>query len=176
MTPRRVLVLGSSGSGKTTLARRIGPLLGLPFFDLDDEFWLPGWVKRPPEDFEARVTMLTEKPGWVISGNYSAVQHLTMAKADLVVWLDHAFLVVLTRLVTRLVRQRITGELICNGNRQSLLLQFTRESLVLYMVRNFWGRRRRTLERLANRGVPSVRLRTQRQVEQWIQTLGSFER
>ncbi|HXB95598.1 MAG TPA: hypothetical protein VNU70_10580 [Puia sp.] len=44
-------LFGASGSGVTTLGHALSDRLGLPYFDADDFFWLPGdppfTIKRP---------------------------------------------------------------------------------------------------------------------------------
>lgn len=55
----RLLVTGASGSGTTTLARALSRELAVPFFDVDDYYWLP---TEPPyqkqRDPGARLSLL----------------------------------------------------------------------------------------------------------------------
>jgi adenylate kinase family enzyme len=37
----RILITGASGCGTTTLGRALADKLRLPFFDVDDYYWLP---------------------------------------------------------------------------------------------------------------------------------------
>ncbi len=41
---KRIVIIGATGSGKTTLARQLAQTYGLPYTDLDDLYWNPGWV------------------------------------------------------------------------------------------------------------------------------------
>ncbi len=52
----RIVIIGPSGSGKTTLGRWLERELGLPFTDLDDLHWQPGWREAPLPAFAARLT------------------------------------------------------------------------------------------------------------------------
>lgn len=115
---QRVSVVGNSGSGKTTLARQLAERLGVPHVELDAIFHQPGWQELPAAHFRATVQALVEQPGWVVDGNYSAVQDIVWARADTVVVLD------LPRSrVMRQVTQRTLGRLLLrrelwNGNRE----------------------------------------------------------
>ena len=69
--PQRILIIGCPGSGKSTLARRLSAQTGLPIVHLDALYWLPGWVERSREDFDALLQDKLEKPRWIIDGNYT---------------------------------------------------------------------------------------------------------
>jgi adenylate kinase family enzyme len=114
----RVWVVGNSGSGKSTLASRLAARLGVPHVELDAMFHQPGWTPLPEEEFRRRVALVAEGDGWVVDGNYSAVQDVVRRRADTVVWLDLPRSVVMRRVVRRtLVRALLRREL-WNGNRE----------------------------------------------------------
>lgn len=84
---KRIAVVGPVASGKTTLAIRLGSLLDLPIFDLDEFYWrqspLPTdeeWVKKHSE--------LISGDRWIISGDYRAIADARFLAAEGVVWLD----------------------------------------------------------------------------------------
>lgn len=85
---RRIAVVGNGGAGKTTFSDRLGALLGLPVVHLDGEFWRPGWVSPPEEEWRARQARLVAEDAWVLDGNYGGTFDLRFARADAVVWLD----------------------------------------------------------------------------------------
>ena len=70
----RVLVTGASGSGTTTLGRALSAEWNIPFFEVDDYFWLPS---EPPyqrqRDRAARLSLLVADlanvPRSVVSGS-----------------------------------------------------------------------------------------------------------
>ena len=49
----RIMIIGCGGSGKSTLARQLGQKLNMPVVHLDQLWWLPGWVERDRESFDA---------------------------------------------------------------------------------------------------------------------------
>ena len=81
-------MVGVSGSGKSTLGRDLAARLGVRYTELDAIFHQPGWIPLGDEEFRRRVTGIASGDGWVIDGNYSAVQPLVWVRADTVVWLD----------------------------------------------------------------------------------------
>ncbi len=139
---QRIVLVGASGSGKTTLGRWVADHLGLPFTDLDDVFWQPGWQKTPVDVFRADVDRLTSQPRWVLAGNYSSARDLVWPRADTLVWLDLPLPLTLWRSTVRVLRQARSGEPICNGNRQTVsALFFGKDPLLWYAVKTVPHRR-----------------------------------
>ena len=140
----RVIVIGTSSTGKTTFARELAGRLDLDHTDLDSLFWLPGWKERDDEDFRARVAAWARRECWVVDGNYSRVRDLLWTRATAVIWLDYPFLLVLWRSLKRTVRRAITGEEICNGNRESFRKSFlSRDSILLWVIQTHAKNRER---------------------------------
>jgi hypothetical protein len=85
----RVAVIGPVAAGKTTLSRGLSTALGLPWIDLDDEYF-GDRATPPPSDaaWAANHRSLVERSRWLISGDYRAVAADRFARADAVVWLD----------------------------------------------------------------------------------------
>ncbi len=168
---RRIVVFGASGSGKTTLGRWLGGRLGLPFTDLDDLHWRPGWIEAPDDEFRAAVDRVTNRTHWVLAGNYAEVRDLTWPRADTLIWLDLALPRVLWRTTQRVLEQARRGEAICNGNRQKIgALVFGKDSLLGYTLRTYHARRREwpaALNLPQHARAEVVHLRTPRQVAAW---------
>jgi len=140
---QRIVVFGASGSGKTTLGRWLSVQFDLPFTDLDDMYWRPGWIESPIAEFRASVADITHGQRWIVAGNYSNVRDLLWPRADTLVWLDLPLMQVLWRTTVRASRQSWTGEAICNGNRQTLAaLVRPPNSLLGYTLRTLHARRR----------------------------------
>jgi adenylate kinase family enzyme len=85
---RRVVIVGSGGAGKSTLALRLGAATGLPVVHLDREFWRPGWVRTPREEWFVRVEELLAAEAWIMDGNFDNTMELRFAAADTIVVLD----------------------------------------------------------------------------------------
>ncbi|HEV2377542.1 MAG TPA: hypothetical protein VGS19_35925 [Streptosporangiaceae bacterium] len=117
---RRVSVVGVSGSGKSRVARELAARLSVPHVELDAIYHQPGWAGLPVAEFRSRVADLVAGQGWVIDGNYSAVQSLVWQHADTVIWLDLPRRVFMSRIIWRTVRRVLFHEELWNGNRERL--------------------------------------------------------
>lgn len=139
---QRVSVVGCSGSGKTTLGRSLARRLAVPAIDLDDLYWLPDWKSREEADFRILLRRVLQGGSWVVSGNYSRVRPEIWARAQAVIWLDYSFPVVMGRLMRRTFRRSLSGEPCCNGNRETLRLAFSSDSVILWGLKTYARRRR----------------------------------
>jgi adenylate kinase family enzyme len=168
---RRIVVAGPSGVGKTTLCRTIAERFAVPTVEIDSLFHGPQWIRRPT--FEADVDRFTSGPSWVIEWQYRAVKPMLMARADLVVWLNHPRWTVVRRVVSRTVSRRLRRTELWNGNIEPpLWTVFTDHE---HIVRWSWqGYRRYATEIPALLAEPDgerltvVRLSGQRQVDAWL--------
>jgi adenylate kinase family enzyme len=169
---RRVAIVKSaSGSGATTVGREIAARLGIPFHELDALFWQPDWTEPDRDDFQERVAEVVATDSWVIDGSYQGwIGQLVLGSADVVVWLDLPMRIWLPRLVRRTVSRARSGEVLWEGNRESLRNAFaSRDSLILFSLRHYRSRRRRYPARFANYDV--VRLRSRADVDRFLRTL-----
>ncbi|HEX4214186.1 MAG TPA: adenylate kinase [Candidatus Dormibacteraeota bacterium] len=130
---RRVSIVGASGSGKTSFGRALAGRLGVPFLELDHQFWGPNWTSAEPDVFRERVRELAAGDGWVIDGNYSSLARpLVWDRADTVVWLDLPRLQVLIQVVWRTFRRALLRTELWHGNREPLGETLSRRSIVLW--------------------------------------------
>jgi adenylate kinase family enzyme len=113
-----VSVVGTSGAGKSMLARELAVILGVPHLELDGLNHQPDWEPLPQEEFRRIVAAKAAEDGWVIDGNYSAVQPLVWARADTVAWLDLPKSIVMRQVVWRTLRRVAGRQELWNGNRE----------------------------------------------------------
>jgi adenylate kinase family enzyme len=168
---RRVAIIGTAScSGKTTLGRALAERLDVPFTELDALNHGPGWTEATAEELRARVAPLVAEPAWVIDGGYQGkIGDLVLAAADTVVWLDLPVRTWLPRLLRRTTRRIVRREELWNGNRETLRGALVgRDALLPYALGNVRRRRREYPRRLARYDV--VRLRSQREVDRWLET------
>lgn len=167
---QRVLVAGSSGSGKTTMAAALAEILRVPHTELDSLWHGPGWVPRP--EFVGDVEAMLATGRWVTEYQYRSVKPRLLAAAQVVVWLDHPFLLVALRLFRRSLLRAVTRRAYWNGNQESLTMWLrASHPLRIVLSREFWAKRHRTeaeLSEAAARGVVVVRLRGARQADRWL--------
>jgi hypothetical protein len=146
---RRVSIQATaSACGKTTLGRELARRLDVPFVELDSLHHGPGWTEATAEELRAKVEPVVAGEAWVIDGGYwGKLGDLVLRNADLVA----------------------RREELWNGNRESVRnVFFSRDSLILYALRNAPRHRRDYPVRLAPYRV--VRLRSQREVDAWLAT------
>jgi len=111
---RRILVAGVSGVGKSTLCREIARITGIPYTEIDALFHGPNWTQLP--DFLEGVTALSRSESWVTEWQYASARPVLGARADVLIWLDLPFRVVLSRVIRRTIRRRLRSEVLWNGN------------------------------------------------------------
>jgi adenylate kinase family enzyme len=168
------VVLGATGAGKSTFAQRLAVRLGGAFVELDALFWEPRWTEAEPDVFLARVERATAGDRWVAAGNYRRTRDLVWRRADTVIWLDYPFVIVLRRLLVRTVRRAVTGEVLWNGNRESLWEHcqvWSEKSLVNWLFKTYWAYRRELpllFQEPAHAHLRVVRLRQPRDAETWL--------
>jgi adenylate kinase family enzyme len=173
---QRISIIGTCGAGKTTLAQALSARLGIPRVELDALYHGPGWTETPRDLFRERVSQAVSGPEWVVDGNYSAVRDLVWARADTVVWLDYPFPVTFSRVTRRTLRRLLTQEELWNGNRESLRLHFSRDSLLVFAVRTHWSRRRNYVRELAlpeYAHLTAYRHANLRETRRWLESLAT---
>lgn len=172
---QRVNVIGPSCSGKSTTAREVSDRLGVPYVELDALHHQPGWTEATAEELQASVgDALDAAPeGWVVDGNYfGKLGDFVLTRADTVVWLDVPYRTAIRRVLRRTASRLVTRAELWNGNRESLSLTFGRNSIVLWVLCYHRGFAEKWEPRLAaNRHLDVVRLRSEREVNDWLQSI-----
>lgn len=137
----RIQIVGGSGAGKTTLGRQLAARHALPFIDLDDLFWEPGWQDVGHTELARRLTPQVAGEAWIVAGNYGpTTEPLLWPRLTHLLVLDLPYPLMMRRTVWRTLRRGVTGEPCCNGNRESLRRMFERGGVIRYLART-WARR-----------------------------------
>ncbi len=166
---RKVAVIASATScGKTTVGLELASRLDVPFVELDALNHGPGWVEATALELRARVAPIVADDAWVIDGGYRhKLGDLVLEAADTVVWLDLPRRQWVPRLVRRTLRRILHREELWGGNRETFRNAFLRrDGLLRFAWRNYGVRRATYPEQLARFHV--VRLRSQREVDEWL--------
>lgn len=100
----RIMIIGCGGSGKSTLARQLGEKTGLPVIHLDQIWWAPGsWQHLERPEFDEILKAETEKPRWIIDGNFNRTMETRLEKCDTVIYLDYSRWVCLLSWIKRVI-------------------------------------------------------------------------
>ena len=158
---KRINVIGTSGSGKTHFSCRLARKLAIPHIEMDAVFWLPNWNYLGTEDFLVKLKSILEEEAWVLDGNQSKTNSLKWQYVDTIVWLDFGFFHTLKQTLFRSFRRAYTKEEIWvgTGNCESFRRNFfSSDSVVLWMLRNYWKTKRKNATLFSSELANSVRL------------------
>ncbi len=159
-----------TGSGKTTLAEQIGERLGLPWHSVDDLTWEPGWIQVPTDVQRSRIAAICGQSEWVLDTAYSAWRDIPLGSADLVIGLDFPRWVSLGRLIRRTATRMVTRTPVCNGNRESLKMLCSKDSIIVWHFKSFKRKQQRMRQWHADPQGPQVLLfRSPTAVTTWLQ-------
>lgn len=172
---QRIWIIGTTGSGKTTLGKNIAERLNIPAIDLDELHWLPAWKSVSTEEMIEAVNQATSDENWVISGNYTVTQRY-LTRADTLIWLDYPFTIVSSQLLRRTFRRVCQGELCCNGNRETVRNMLSRDSILIWLLKTYWKRKRLDALKLVDpqyKHLQKHHFQRPRQTADWLKTLGN---
>ena len=174
----RIAVVSSGpGAGKTTFARELAQRIGALHVELDALFWGAGWRPVDLELYRRRVGDAAACERWVIDGNYRSVRDLVWPRADTLVWLDYPLWLAFPRLLSRTLTRWRSGDELWpgTGNRESFRLLFlSRDSILIWALRTYPGRRKRFATDLAkpeHAHLRVARLRTPGEAGAWLRRL-----
>ena len=164
---QRVLVIGSPGSGKSTFATELAKRTGLPLIHLDQQYWNPGWVETPKDQWRARVAEMIAGDEWIIDGNYSGSLELRLTRADTVIELNVPAAVCVARVLRRLIHGR--------GKSRPDMAEDCPEKLnvpfLFYIVTFPLSRRRRLERRLAGFDGLRITLRSASDIRRFLASI-----
>lgn len=163
-------VIGSSASGKTTLSRSLANATGIEHIELDAHFHGPNWT-HPPDFAERIYEMLEKREQWIVDGNYMNFVRI-LHQADLIIWLDYPFRTVLWRVLRRTAYRLVSRKPLWNGNRETLRLTFSKESIILWVFQTYWKRKEMFPRLLASHeGIEQLIFRHPRHTRKWLNNM-----
>jgi adenylate kinase family enzyme len=107
---KRIVVVGTSCAGKSTFASGISKMLNLRHIELDALYWKADWQARDKEEFKELVSKEIIADRWVVDGNYHTIRDLVWSRAELIIWLNYDFGLVIKRAFYRTFKRIITKE------------------------------------------------------------------
>jgi adenylate kinase family enzyme len=158
---KRINVIGTSGSGKSHFSRRLAQKLDYPYIEMDAVFWLPKWEHLDTENFLLKLQSLMEQEVWVLDGNQSKTNSLKWQYVDTIVWLDYNFFHTFKQMLIRSVKRSWSKQEIWEGtgNTESFRRNFfSSESVILWMLQNYWKTKRKYAKLFASELANNVRL------------------
>jgi adenylate kinase family enzyme len=162
---RKIVVIGPPGAGKSTTAARLGQLLDIEVFHLDELYWQRG-ASLPQDEWNAVERDLIERESWVIDGNYSQTLPARVEAADTAVFLDLPTSVCLRRFILRRLVYRKGGVPGMSADKRPYV-----DWAVVRQIRSFKTDHRRAFLRVLTEkreGRRIVVLRTTRQVRRFM--------
>jgi len=102
------------------------------------------------------------------------VSDVYLPRVEMVIWLDYSFTRILLRLLRRTFKRAMWREVLWQHNQESLLRVLGPDSIVLWLCKTYWKRKREVparIEALRARGVRIVHFRHPQETEQWVAAL-----
>jgi adenylate kinase family enzyme len=165
---RRILIIGPCGSGKSTLARKLGLMLNLPVFHMDQLNWQPGWVESSKDEIRTKLGAITATDSWLIDGNYGGTLAERLERADTVVYLDFPIWLCVTRMLRRVWTWRgQTRPDMTEGCPERFDLGF-----LFYLLQWNSGPRPRTEAQLKGHEGKIIRLHNPEALDRWMDSIG----
>ena len=170
---KKINVVGTSGSGKSTFSKALAEILHYPYIEMDAIFWKPDWEESSDEVFFHKLKKALQEEYWVLDGNYSRTTSIKWKEVDTVIWLDFNFVRTLYQAIKRAINRAITQKELWPGtnNRESFKKLFSRDSIVLWTITTYWGKKSRYLSMMKDskyQHINFVRLRTPRDCEKYL--------
>ena len=143
----RINIIGTSGSGKTTFGKQLAEILDLPFIEMDALFWGPEWTPLADDLFNTQLVDALKEDKWILDGNYSRTMPIKMERVEVVIWLDFSYLRTIRQAIFRAIQRLFSRKELWpgTGNRESLRMLFSKDSIVLWTMTTYRRRKRKIL-------------------------------
>jgi adenylate kinase family enzyme len=171
-SPKRILIYGVTGAGKSTLARQVGDISKIPVHSVDDLSFEANWVSVELGEQRRRIGEIAAQDEWILDSAYGSWIDLVLPRVELVVCLDYPRLTSLGRVIWRTIRRSITGERVCNGNRESWGKAISKDSIIGWHFKSFRRKRERMRQWATTKTTFQViRFKFPSEAEIWIRNL-----
>jgi adenylate kinase family enzyme len=146
----KINIIGTSGSGKTTFGKQLAKILNVPFIEMDALYWGPDWTGPADQDLFYRLRKALESENWVLDGNYSRTQDIKWEQVEIVIWLDFSFPRTIYQAIIRSIPRLFSQNELWpgTGNRESLRMLLSRDSIVLWTIQSYGRRKKKYLSYL----------------------------
>jgi adenylate kinase family enzyme len=136
---QRVNVIGTSGCGKSTFSKKLATVMDAPYLEIDKMYWRPNWTFLDDDQFFKKMEEELKRDKWVLDGNYTRTTPVKWKNVQAVIWLDYSLLRILSRAISRAVVRVISGIELWEGtgNKESLKMLFSKESIVRWTWNTF---------------------------------------
>lgn len=173
----RIVVVGTSAVGKSTFARALAAQARLPYVELDELHWAPGWREKSTPEFARLVDAATKGQSWVVDGNYGVIRDLLWPRANLIVWLNYGFARTLWRGLRRSLGRLWQGTELWHGNRELWRMTFLSKHSILLWIVTTHARRRREFAALRASGkyaeLEWLEFKRPAEADHWLRQLGA---
>lgn len=176
---RRIAVIGTSGCGKTFVAEALAAKLGYTYICNDAIIWRPNWQETPHEERVSQIDMATQAETWTFDGNLAAKNPddlVVMGRCDTLLWLDLPRWQVWSQVVRRTLTRVISRQELWHGNKESLRMMLSRNSVIWWSLKSF-ARRRRAYEAMfadpTYEDRIRIRLRDRNEVDGWVESVAA---
>jgi len=172
----RINVIGTSGSGKTTFGRELARILQIPFIELDAIYWGPDWSEPDDSELLTKLSTALSSDKWVLDGNYSRTTDIKWERVETVIWLDFSFHRTVIQAIKRALSRVISQEEIWpdTGNRESLKMLFSKDSIVLWTIETYSRRKKKILSYISSEQYRSIifhRIQSPKQAKEFLQSV-----
>ena len=143
----KINVVGTSGSGKTTFGKQLAEILNIPLIEMDAIYWGPDWSGAFDQELFSRLNTALEAENWVLDGNYSRTEDIKWKQVEDVIWLDFSFPRTVYQAISRAIPRLVSQEELWpgTGNRESLRMLLSRDSIVLWTIQTYGRRKKKYL-------------------------------
>lgn len=162
---KKINIIGTSGSGKSTIGKHLAATLDYPYIEIDAVFWGKNWQEPSDEVFFPKLKQALQGECWVLDGNYTRTIPIKWEAIDTVIWIDYSLARTLFQAIRRALHRLISQQELWpgTGNRESVSLLFSSQSIVLWTLTNFRKNRIRyakMMEATEYRHIRFIRLRS----------------